>query len=93
MKHIIVAIALVVSLSGCYTMEYTVGKGAQENVRIKEYNHYLVYGLIPVKTTDPVTMAGGAQDYNVKISHRFFDSACCIVTYGIYCPYTVIVTK
>jgi hypothetical protein len=39
------------------------GDGPQTGVEVKEANHYLLYGLAPLKQSDPVAMANGATDY------------------------------
>lgn len=41
------AFVLVCTLSSCYT--YTMGDGPQTGVEVKEANHYLLYGLAPLK--------------------------------------------
>jgi hypothetical protein len=38
-------------------------------------------------------MAGGAENYDVKIVHSFIDGLINSITFGIYNPVTVIVTK
>lgn len=91
MKYILLSILIALSLSGCYTFEYTVGTGAKGQEKEVGKNHYLAAGLILVKKTDPATLAGGATDYNVKVTHRVLDSIVCSLTYGVYCPTTVIV--
>ena len=84
---------LVVSMSSCYTYTYTVGKGPQTGVEVKQKNHYLIAGLAPLKVSDPVQMAGGATDYQVTISHTFVDGLINVLTGGIYTPTTTKVKK
>ncbi len=81
------------SLGSCYTMSYSVGTGSQSGQKEKAKNHYLIYGLAPVKTQDPTKMASGAANYDVKISHSFVDGLIASLTFGIYTPTTVTVTK
>ncbi len=76
------------SLSGCYVLEYNVGSGAQTGVETKQKNHYLIFGLAPLKTSDPNAMAGGASDYKVRIEHTFVDGLVNAITFGIYNPTT-----
>jgi len=83
----------VTSLSGCYVLEYNVGSGAQTGVETKQKNHYLIFGLAPLKTSDPIAMAGGASDYRVRIEHTFVDGLLNAITFGIYNPTTTTVTK
>lgn len=78
-------------LTSCYT--YNVGKESQTGVEVKEKNHYLIYGLANIGQSDPVEMAGGAQDYEVTITHTFIDGLINSLTFGIYNPTTTIVRK
>ena len=97
MKQIIFSIALFVSIScfltSCYSLTYSVGKGAQTGIKVNEKNHYLMYGLAPVKTSDPIKMAGGVTDYEVNIRHTFVDGLINALTFGIYTPTTTTVIK
>ena len=89
------AFAIVISLlmTSCYTMTYSVGGGAKTGIEVKEKNHYLIYGLAPVKTSDPTKMANGAKDYTVTIQHSFVDGLLNALTGGIYTPTTTTVKK
>ena len=60
-------------MTSCYTLTYSVGEGAKTGIEVKEKNHYLIYGLAPVKISDPTKMAGDAKDYTVTIQHTFVD--------------------
>jgi predicted small secreted protein len=97
MKKLVLNIALVLSISllmtSCFTLTYSVGKGAQTGVQVQEKNHYLIYGLAPLKTSDPTKMAGEAMDYEVTITHTFVDGLLNALTFGIYNPTTTIVKK
>jgi hypothetical protein len=97
MKKAVFSLALLLSVSllttSCYTLTYSVGKGAPTGVEIKEKNHYLIFGLAPLKTSDPVKMAAGATDYEVTISHTFIDGLLSAVTGGIYTPTTTKIKK
>lgn len=91
--NLAILFALSISLTSCYTLTYSVGSGAKTGVEVKEKNHYLIYGLAPLKTSDPTKMAGGAQDYTVTIQHTFIDGLLNALTGGIYTPTTTIVKK
>lgn len=80
-------------LSSCYTLTYTVGNGPQTGQVVTEKNHYLIYGLAPLKTSDPVAMAGDTENYQVQIQHSFIDGLINAITFGIYNPTTTTVTK
>lgn len=97
MKKLIINSALMVVLSGtltsCFTQTYVVGNGLQKGIETIEKSHYLVYGLAPVKTADPVKMAGDAKDYSVTIQHSFVDGLLNAITFGLYTPTTTKVVK
>ena len=97
MKNKLVACAclsfLCFSMASCYTMSYTVGKGPQTGVTVVEKNHYVVAGLAPIKTADPIRMAGDAKDYQVTVKHTFVDGLINFLTRGLYTPTTTIVKK
>ena len=84
---------LCLSMASCYTLTYTVGTGTQTGETIKKKNHYLIYGIAPLKTSDPIKMAGDAKNYEVTIKHTFVDGLLNALTYGIYTPTTTIVKK
>jgi Bor protein len=81
------------STSSCWVNRFDVGKGAQSNVKVRQWNHYLIGGLIPVGQSDPKQMAAGAKDYTVTIKHSFVNLLVSYVTGGIYAPTTTIVKK
>lgn len=85
--------AVVFTLSSCYTYTYNVGNGPQSGIEVKGKNHYFVYGLAPGGITDPIQMAGGAENYQVKIEHSFIDGLINALTFGIYTPTTTTITK
>lgn len=80
-------------LSSCYTYTSVVGKGGQFNQSVTHKNHYLIDGLVTLKTSDSKSMAGGATDYTVTTAHTFIDGLLATVTFGIYTPTTTTVTK
>ena len=94
-NFILLGVAFLMStmMTSCYTYTFSVGKGAQSNVEVKKKNHYVVYGLAPVSTSNPAEMAGGAQDYTVKVEHTFVDGLISGLTFGLYNPTTTTVTK
>lgn len=97
MKKVVLNFAFVLAISfsitSCFTLTYSVGQGAPTGVEVKEKNHYLIYGLAPLKTSDPTKMAGGATDYEVTITHTFIDGLIHGITFGIYTPTTTKVKK
>jgi predicted small secreted protein len=97
MRKTVLSMALVFAVSllatSCYTLTYSVGEGAKTGMEVTEKNHYLIYGLAPIKTSDPTKMAGGAKDYTVTIEHSFIDGLLNALTFGIYSPTTTTVKK
>lgn len=93
MKTLIVALSSIVLLTSCYSFEYSVGKGAQKGIEVKEKNHYVVFGLAKIENADPTVMAGDSKDYTVEVKHTFVDGLISSITFGLYTPTTTIVTK
>lgn len=91
--NFVLLFVLCVSLTSCYTQTYSVGSGAQTGVKVKEKNHYLIGGLAPLKTANPIKMAGDAKNYDVTTTHSFVDLLINLLTGGIYTPTTTIVKK
>lgn len=96
MKKIIIissCLLLAGSLSSCYVNKFNIGDGAQSDIKVKKWNHYLFGGLIPIGTADPVKMAAGANDYTVIIKHNIPNMFVGMVTLGIYTPTITVVKK
>jgi len=70
-----------------------VGNGPQTGVEVKEKNHFVLAGLVPISTSNPHMMAGGAENYEVTTSHTFIDGILNSLTFGIYNPTTTVVRK
>ena len=90
-----VAIVFVSSVlfTSCYSYDVVVGSGAQGNEKVSEWNHYVVYGLAPVGVSNAKELAGGAENYDVNISHSFINGLVSALTLGLYSPTTTTVTK
>ncbi len=86
-------LAISLMMTSCYTLTYSVGEGAKSGVEVTEKNHYLIYGLAALKTSDPTKMAGNATDYTVTIQHSFVDGLLSAITFGIYTPTTTTIQK
>ena len=84
---------MAILLTSCYSQTYTVGKGSQSGVVVKEKNHYAIYGLAAIKTSSPTEMAGDTADYEVNTQHNFIDLLINSLTFGLYNPTTTKVTK
>lgn len=92
-KLLAAIIILPTLLSSCYSYTTVVGKGAQGNNAVSQWNHYVIGGLAPVGVSDAKAMAGGAQDYTVFTRHSFVNGLVAGITFGIYTPTTTTVTK
>ncbi len=90
---IITALFLSVLLSSCYTYSFSVGKGAKTGTTVKKVNKYFIGGLVKGKTSDPIMMASGASDYDVKITRTFGNFLLGCITLEIYTPTTTFVKK
>ena len=88
------AAALALCLSSCYTLNHTVGKGAQGHDEQEHRVWFALWGLIPLGDYDSQQLAHGASDYSVKTQMSPMDVLIAIFTgwVTIY-PRTVTVTK
>lgn len=97
MKKVFFNLALILmvmlTVSSCYTYTHTVGNGSQTGKEVTKKNHYLIAGLAAIKVSDAKEMAGGAEDYEVTITHTFVDGLLAALTGGIYTPTTTIIKK
>ena len=91
--NVVMILSLSFLATSCYTLTYSVGNGSQTGVEITEKNHFLVYGLATIKTSDPSEMAKGLTDYDVTITHTFIDGLISALTGGMYTPTTTKIRK
>jgi len=82
-----------VMMTSCYTVTATIGKGPQTGVEVKQANHFLIGGLVPVGVANVKEMAGGAENYSITVTHTFVDGLLSGITGGLYTPTTTIVKK
>ena len=80
--------------SGCYTMEHTVGEGAQSDAIEERRQWFVLFGLVPINEVDSAVMADGSEDYTITTEHTFVDVVIGLFTgiVSVY-PKTVRVTK
>jgi len=62
----LLAIVLALSLSSCYTLNHTVGKGAQGGSEQEHRVWFALWGLIPLGDYDSQELAGGASNYSIE---------------------------
>ena len=56
---------LMASISGCYTITHTVGRGAQGDTEVAVRDWYFLWGFAPVNSTNSHKLAAGSKDYTV----------------------------
>ena len=90
----IVLILSMILLTGCYTLNHTVGNGPQGNTVVSKKQWYVLFGLVPLNNVDSKQMAAGASDYQVTSKWTFVDIVIGIFTglVSVY-PTTITVTK
>lgn len=86
-------ILIALMMVSCYSYKFSVGKGAQGNLEVTAWNHYVVYGLAPVAISDPAELAEGAENYDIIIEHTFVNGLIASLTFGIYTPTTTKIIK
>ncbi|NOT32111.1 MAG: hypothetical protein HOP15_16815 [Planctomycetes bacterium] len=88
------AVALSICLSSCFTLNHTVGQGAQGNDKESKRVWFALWGLVPLSGFDSKELAGDAKDYDVETQWKPLDILINIVTgYVSFYSRTVTVTK
>ena len=87
------AIALSATLSSCYTYTTVVGNGPSGVQETQAWNHYLIFGLVPVGVSNPTLLSNGAKDYSVTTKQSFLNGLVSGLTFGIYSPTTTVITQ
>ena len=88
-----IALAIIITMTSCYTVTATIGTGPKTGVEVKKPNHFLIGGLVPIATADVKAMAGDAENYSITVTHSFVDGLLSAITGGLYTPTTTIVRK
>ncbi len=88
------ALVLALSSASCYTLNHTVGKGAQGSTEVAKRQWWALWGLVPLGEIDSQDLAGGAKDYGVRTEWTVIDVLLNLLTawVTIYSQ-TVTVTK
>lgn len=79
--------------SSCYSYTEVVGRGPQNNQKVAKWNHYAIYGLAPIKVSNSKEALGDVKDYSINVQHSFVNGLIAAITFGIYTPTTVTITK
>jgi PBP1b-binding outer membrane lipoprotein LpoB len=72
-KSIILVAVMALAMTSCYTLEHTVGTGAQGNSVAKQKQWYALFGAVPINNVDSKQMAGEAENYTIKSQVKFVD--------------------
>ena len=87
-------VALALALSGCFTLNHEVGRGAQGSSETSERQWYALWGLVPLGECDSQEMANGATDYTVTSEQTIVDILLNLITgFVTINSQTVTVTK
>ena len=92
MKKLLFSAACLVALSSCYNTRVLVGnvKPNEPMVEInKEWNHHLIYGLVPIgnaKVQEASEYVGDHTDYMIKTNRSFLNYLVGGLTGEIYSP-------
>ncbi|QNR24056.1 Bor/Iss family lipoprotein [Croceimicrobium hydrocarbonivorans] len=81
-------------LSSCFSHHYSIGKGVRvEKTReVTEKNHFMGFGVIPVKRCHIDQMVGDTLNYEIYTRSTPQDMIVSTLTIGIYTPTTTTVT-
>lgn len=91
MKKIFFGLTLTLAFTSCYNTRILVGnvKPKEPLVEVNsEWNHHLIYGLVPLGNTTMVAAdyVNNKPDYVVKTYTSFLSGLLSGITFGIYTP-------
>ena len=69
----VVMIVSTLFIVGCSTHVHTVGAGPQTGQVSSARQWYILWGLVPLNSVDTNSMAGGADNYEIKTSTEALD--------------------
>lgn len=95
-RRLLLAAGASLLLSGCFTLQHTVGKGPQHVPVDVEYHErwYGLFGLWPMDDYDSKALANGVRDYRVTTEFTFSDVVISTLTsFVTFYRQTVIVEK
>lgn len=93
MKKALFLVALCSTMTRCYHAMHFMGNGPAGSTEVKGKNNYFIFGLAQGKQADTKAKAAGAADYKIEVEHSFVDGLLNTITFGIYNPTSVVVTK
>ncbi len=85
---------LTLILSSCFSHHYNVGEGVrvEKTEEVTAKNHFLAFGLIPIKRSKLETLVGDTINYEVYTRMTPQDMFVSALTIGFYTPTTTTVT-
>lgn len=91
MKKLILIAICGIFMASCYNTRMVVGDVRRNEPMIevcREWNHHLIYGLVPLDNTTMVTeeYIGDHQTYMIKTYTSFLNGLVSGLTWGIYTP-------
>ncbi len=90
----LLALVLAISSTACYTLNHTVGDGAQGTTEVSKRQWWAVWGLVPIGEVDSYDLAKGAKDYSVETQWTIIDILLNLITGWVTIfSQTVTVTK
>ncbi len=93
-SSVLLAAVLALGTTSCYTLEHTVGRGAQGSQKEEKRVWFVLWGLVPLGDFDSQKLAGDSKDYTVKSQQSVLDVIMNIFTgYISFVSRTVTVTK
>lgn len=105
MKVFLVLLAIIVSLSSCFTYKQNIGKGivlpmakdttkaTAKVISVSKKRWYLLWGISPLNTVDTKKMAKGATNYTIKQRISISDMILSLPTAFFLSSQTVTVKK
>ena len=72
-KALLIVVAFAFAMTSCYSLEHTVGAGAQGNDSTSEKQWYALWGLVPINDVNSQEMAAGAENYTIYSQFEFVD--------------------
>jgi hypothetical protein len=89
MKKTIVAVLVLLTLSGCATQRFNIGGKVENSTTATQTDNssFFVSGLGQTQTVDAVAVCGGADKViAVEAKQTFLNGFLGVITYGIYTP-------
>ncbi len=91
---VLLIVSLCLAVTGCYTFNHQVGKGAQKGIKVEKKQWFILWGLVPIVEVKSQELAGGADDYSVQTQMSVVDVVISVITgWATIYPQTVTVTK